>query len=252
MNGITLPIDDPFWDSYYPPNGWNCRCTVVQVRKAKYPATDPAEAQERAKNATASDRRGMFRFNPGKEQATFPRYNPYTISRCRDCDRANGKSKLGKAFVNEGQLCEACAYIRSRREAEATRKLSGKEREQIRISADEWAKRHLPPVTLEGNQLSRQLKLTVKETADEILVRRKFFGETYAKNKYNPRLAETMELSTLITEWLPSARYIGLENGRDHNCTFKVFETTYNGVKIEFKVRVSEGNIIHTMKIKTD
>jgi hypothetical protein len=225
---------------------------VVQVRKAKYPATDPAEAQERAKNATANDRRGMFRFNPGKEQASFPRYNPYTISRCRDCDRANGKSQLGKAFVNEGQLCEACAYIRSRRETEATRKLSGKEREQIRISADEWAKRHLPPVTLEGNQLSRQLKLTVKETADEIIVRRRFFGETFAKNKQNERLAETMELATLISEWLPSARYVGLEKGRDHNCQFKVFEATYNGTKIEFKVRVSEGNIIHTMKIKTD
>lgn len=28
MNGITLPASDPFWDKYYPPNGFNCRCTV--------------------------------------------------------------------------------------------------------------------------------------------------------------------------------------------------------------------------------
>lgn len=31
---------DPFGDEYFPPNGWNCRCTVVQVLKEKYPATD--------------------------------------------------------------------------------------------------------------------------------------------------------------------------------------------------------------------
>jgi SPP1 gp7 family putative phage head morphogenesis protein len=31
MDGITLPVDDPFWKSFYPPNGWNCRCTVRKV-----------------------------------------------------------------------------------------------------------------------------------------------------------------------------------------------------------------------------
>ena len=37
LNGVTLPPSDTFWDEYYPPNGWNCRCTAVQVRKGKYP-----------------------------------------------------------------------------------------------------------------------------------------------------------------------------------------------------------------------
>ncbi len=44
LNGVTLPPSDPFWEEYYPPNGWNCRCTVVQVRKTKYPATPHGEA----------------------------------------------------------------------------------------------------------------------------------------------------------------------------------------------------------------
>ena len=25
-NGTILPIDDTWWDTHYPPNGWNCRC----------------------------------------------------------------------------------------------------------------------------------------------------------------------------------------------------------------------------------
>lgn len=28
LNGRIFPYDDPFWDSFYPPNGWGCRCRV--------------------------------------------------------------------------------------------------------------------------------------------------------------------------------------------------------------------------------
>lgn len=77
LNGVTLPPSDPFWEEYYPPNGWNCRCTVVQVRKSKYPATPHDEAMALGEEALQRDTKRMFRFNPGKEQKTFPDYNPY-------------------------------------------------------------------------------------------------------------------------------------------------------------------------------
>lgn len=111
LDGTTLPPSDPFWESYYPPNGWNCRCTVVQVRHSKYPATPHDEAMARGEEALQRDTKGIFRFNPGKEQKTMPDYNPYTIRRCRDCDVAKGKAKL--AFVPENELCEACKIVRS-------------------------------------------------------------------------------------------------------------------------------------------
>ena len=47
LEGITLPPSDKFWNEYYPPNGWNCRCTAVQVLKDKYPASDSRRRRAR-------------------------------------------------------------------------------------------------------------------------------------------------------------------------------------------------------------
>lgn len=30
-NGTILPVDDPWWHTHYPPNGWYCRCQVIQL-----------------------------------------------------------------------------------------------------------------------------------------------------------------------------------------------------------------------------
>ena len=30
-HGVVLPVDDPWWSTHYPPNGWGCRCTVMQL-----------------------------------------------------------------------------------------------------------------------------------------------------------------------------------------------------------------------------
>lgn len=111
MAGITLPASDPFWEDFYPPNGWGCRCSVVQVRKSKYPATDHEEAMARGESALELDKKGMFRFNAGMEQKTMPDYNPYTIKRCKDCDIAKGKLKLAKNPIPDNELCEACQKI---------------------------------------------------------------------------------------------------------------------------------------------
>lgn len=77
LNGVTLPPDDPFWRSYYPPNGWNCRCTVRQVRRGKFPRTDPERAMLAGNEATDSPKQRIFRFNPGLDRQLFPPKHPY-------------------------------------------------------------------------------------------------------------------------------------------------------------------------------
>lgn len=111
LDRVTLPPSDSFWESYYPPNGWNCRCTVVQVLKRKYEPTPHDEAMSLGEEALQTDKKGIFRFNSGKEQKTFPDYNPYTIKRCRDCDIVKGKLDLDRKPVADNELCAACRLV---------------------------------------------------------------------------------------------------------------------------------------------
>ncbi len=35
MNGKVYPHDHPFWNTWYPPNGYRCRCSVTSISKAE-------------------------------------------------------------------------------------------------------------------------------------------------------------------------------------------------------------------------
>jgi SPP1 gp7 family putative phage head morphogenesis protein len=68
LDGVVEPVDSPFWDTHYPPNGWNCRCTVYQVNKGtkgtKLPKDIPANPI-------------LFQNNVGKTGIIFPSSHPY-------------------------------------------------------------------------------------------------------------------------------------------------------------------------------
>lgn len=70
LDNIVRPVGDKFWDKYYPPNGWNCRCIVTQedgdTKVTKVP-----------KNISVEDVPVEFRFNAGKERIIFSKEHPY-------------------------------------------------------------------------------------------------------------------------------------------------------------------------------
>jgi SPP1 gp7 family putative phage head morphogenesis protein len=34
MDGFWAALDSPVWDAWWPPNGWNCRCTIILLTQA--------------------------------------------------------------------------------------------------------------------------------------------------------------------------------------------------------------------------
>ena len=35
-DNLTLPVDHPFWQTHFPPNGWRCRCRATSISQAEY------------------------------------------------------------------------------------------------------------------------------------------------------------------------------------------------------------------------
>lgn len=68
FHGIILPVDDPFWKAYYPPNHFNCRSTVRQVRSGAL--TDKSTIEY-------PDIPPMFQTNLGENQLIFPAGSAY-------------------------------------------------------------------------------------------------------------------------------------------------------------------------------
>lgn len=83
LNRTTLPKSSDFWLSYYPPNGWRCRCTAVLVLASKYKVSDAEKSVKAGEKATSQigkngqNKLEMFRFNPGMEKRIFPKGHAY-------------------------------------------------------------------------------------------------------------------------------------------------------------------------------
>lgn len=111
-------------ESYVIPLGivHNCRCTVVPVRKDKYPVSNEQEAMNLGSQATAGKYQEMFMFNPGKRMTTFPAYNGYTLRKCNRCEVRPDKMKLA-ADIPDNEVCRACRLLQEYRhmDAKATR-----------------------------------------------------------------------------------------------------------------------------------
>lgn len=77
--GILLPVDHPFWQTHFPPNGWGCKCSFEQVserkmRKMGWTVTPDADLPQDSRAFTDATGRTFdvpagidpgFSYNPG-------------------------------------------------------------------------------------------------------------------------------------------------------------------------------------------
>lgn len=93
-HGVVLPVDSPFWDTHYPPNGWRCRCIAIAVDEkdiARYKAAGVEITRDmppeqlvdffnRSTDETVQVPRGIdpgFAYNPGKQR--FAAITPHEV-----------------------------------------------------------------------------------------------------------------------------------------------------------------------------
>lgn len=94
LDGIIRHIDDDFWKTNYPPNGWNCRCRALQT-------LDKATPLEGKEMPTLKE---MFKGNVGIDGAMFPPNHPYykVSAKVRSIIDALAESKVNTA-TNEAE-----------------------------------------------------------------------------------------------------------------------------------------------------
>lgn len=75
-DGLTLPAEDPFWETHYPQNGWGCKCRVYSSTRKEYQAAKnkgKAKAPPSPIDPKTGEQVGIdkgFGFNIGKAAQT--------------------------------------------------------------------------------------------------------------------------------------------------------------------------------------
>ena len=218
LHNTTLPIDDPFWDEYYPPLGWNCRCTAVQVSRGKYPESDSKQAIAAGERATAKPKQKIFRFNPGKTMKVFPPKHPYLPKGCGGCDRVN------LSYNKDSEQCRTCAIIK-KCWGDKTKTEQARERTHYLHEMQPLLKQK---VTVSGNR--HTMSIGFSKYGNKHL-----YSDTFGRSKILQK--EDLKEVNKLLETATFVKKVGLSKTRKDNIKrFYYYEATLRGKKVYLNV----------------
>lgn len=77
LDHTVRPIADSFWNNYYPPIGYRCRCTTKSYESGEAQITEILSTVENKASVHPIKIDRQFRFNSGKKGIIFSKYHPY-------------------------------------------------------------------------------------------------------------------------------------------------------------------------------
>lgn len=170
----------------------------------------------------------------------------YTISRCKTC---NIESKLASK-VSDNDLCAACQCLRQAQSQRAKKRPTLQEFIELKNKTLEWANDNLDIITFpnaSANNNPTKRSYATSSDGNSIGVGKMFFNELLAKNKRNPLLPDIVEASIHFKQWIAQATRVRIESGRHHSFDFAVYHATWNGYNVEFKCKLTDGELLYNM-----
>ncbi|MDR0363771.1 MAG: phage head morphogenesis protein [Bacteroidales bacterium] len=157
LNGVKKHLDNEFWKTYYPPNGWNCRCEAIQL-----PDAEAKETPEELIKLPGVQ--SMFRTNLAESGLIFPKGHPYY----------NG--------VPEDVVRRSLQYIPEKAAYKIETTESGKSySEHILLQWDKEAHKSRKGAKILCENGFTDVKLFPQIHAKEPAAREKIYGKSYAK-----------------------------------------------------------------------
>lgn len=101
-DGLTLPVNDPFWDDHHPGDLWNCKCWLEQTDGKATEKKDMPAKKEMPKPSAG------LKSNPGRKAEMFDRSHPY-FPETKSCLWLSLAKKTDKKAKCVGD-CMDCQY----------------------------------------------------------------------------------------------------------------------------------------------
>lgn len=104
LNGIIKPIDDAFWNRYYPPLDWRCRCDVVATAE---------DADEKLPDDLPSVK---FKGNVGKDKEIFSKNGSFfklinsEENAVRNAELSKLNAPVERVYKNKGKALDVSIY----------------------------------------------------------------------------------------------------------------------------------------------